>query len=113
MRPLVLCLLTSGVFLVYTAGVVTAQNNNTDPRRQPQTPAPTAGTNVPTGPAGVNPPATPATGPESPGLAVDVHTYMIGSEDVLRINVWREPDLSSTVVVRPDGKITMPMIGEI
>jgi polysaccharide export outer membrane protein len=39
--------------------------------------------------------------------------YMIGSDDVLAINVWKEPDLSRTVPVRPDGKITLPLIGDI
>ena len=40
--------------------------------------------------------------------------YVIGLEDVLSINVWREPDLSiKEVIVRPDGKISMPLIGDI
>lgn len=44
---------------------------------------------------------------------VDPKTYKIGVEDVLGIRVWREADLSGSVVVRPDGKITMPLAGEI
>jgi polysaccharide biosynthesis/export protein len=39
--------------------------------------------------------------------------YIIGSDDVLAINVWKEPDLSRTVPVRPDGKITLPLVGDI
>ena len=39
--------------------------------------------------------------------------YVIGLQDVLLINVWREPELSVQVVVRPDGKITMPLIDEL
>src|SRR5262249_27389261 len=39
--------------------------------------------------------------------------YTIGSDDVLAINVWKEPDLSRTVPVRPDGKITLPLVGDI
>lgn len=39
--------------------------------------------------------------------------YRIGSEDVLAVHVWKEPDLSATVSVRPDGKITLPVIGDI
>lgn len=114
MRPLFLRFVAIGVFVVFGAAAGIAQNNNTDPRRQPQTPTPTAGTNVPVSPTGVNPPASgTAPAPESPGVAVDVHTYVIGNEDILRVNVWREPDLSAIVVVRPDGKITLPMIGEI
>jgi polysaccharide export outer membrane protein len=38
--------------------------------------------------------------------------YVIGSEDVLMINVWREPEMSRSVTVRPDGKITLPLIGD-
>jgi polysaccharide export outer membrane protein len=39
--------------------------------------------------------------------------YVIGVGDNLQINVWRMPDLSSSALVRPDGFITMPLIGEI
>jgi len=39
--------------------------------------------------------------------------YVIGSDDVLAINVWKEPDLCRTVPVRLDGKITLPLIGDI
>ncbi|MGI0016162.1 MAG: polysaccharide biosynthesis/export family protein [Nitrososphaera sp.] len=39
--------------------------------------------------------------------------FVIGRQDVLSINVWKEPDLSTKVVVRPDGKITLPLINEI
>ncbi len=39
--------------------------------------------------------------------------YVIGPEDVLAINVWREPEISRTVPVRPDGKISLPLIGDL
>ncbi len=39
--------------------------------------------------------------------------YRIGVEDVLAINVWRNPDLAVTVPVRPDGMISMPLIGDV
>ena len=39
--------------------------------------------------------------------------YVIGPEDVLGIVFWREPDLSGDVTVRPDGRITIPVIGEL
>jgi polysaccharide biosynthesis/export protein len=39
--------------------------------------------------------------------------YVIGEEDVLTITIWKEHDLSGTIVVRPDGKITVPLVGEV
>jgi polysaccharide export outer membrane protein len=50
--------------------------------------------------------ATPA------GVAVPAD-YVIGAEDVLGVLFWREPDMSGEVIVRPDGKITLPLIGEL
>lgn len=41
------------------------------------------------------------------------HEYVIGAGDELRINVWQNNDLSTEVLVRPDGTITMPLIGDI
>ena len=46
-------------------------------------------------------------------VAVDPHKYIIGAEDVLYVLVWREQDLSGDKVVRPDGKISLPLIGEL
>jgi polysaccharide export outer membrane protein len=40
-------------------------------------------------------------------------TYQLGPEDALEISVWKEPDLTKQLVVRPDGKITYPLVGEI
>jgi polysaccharide export outer membrane protein len=37
----------------------------------------------------------------------------VGPEDVIEIFVWKEPDLSTTVTVRPDGMITLPLAGEL
>src|SRR6187431_2021498 len=39
--------------------------------------------------------------------------YRIGREDVVDVSVWRDPDLSRTMVVRPDGFISLPMAGEL
>jgi len=41
------------------------------------------------------------------------NSYRIGVDDVLQISVWRNPDLSVTVPVRPDGKISAPLIGDV
>jgi polysaccharide export outer membrane protein len=39
--------------------------------------------------------------------------YIIGPTDVLDVSVWKEPDISRTVTVRPDGKISLPLVGEL
>ena len=39
--------------------------------------------------------------------------YIIGPEDILEISVWKDPDLTKQVIVRPDGKISFPLIGEV
>jgi len=39
--------------------------------------------------------------------------YIIGPEDVLEITVWKNQDLSKVVAVRPDGRISLPLIGEV
>jgi len=40
-------------------------------------------------------------------------TYKIGAQDMLRIDVWREDQLTRTVPVRPDGKITLPLLNDV
>jgi polysaccharide export outer membrane protein len=47
------------------------------------------------------------------GVAVDPKTYVIGAQDVLSIKVWREQDFTGLYTVRPDGKITLPLIGDV
>jgi polysaccharide export outer membrane protein len=39
--------------------------------------------------------------------------YVIGREDVIDVQVWKDPTLSAKVPVRPDGKISLPMVGEV
>ena len=48
----------------------------------------------------------------SVGKAHD-NTYVIGLDDVLNVNVWKEPEVSRTVPVRSDGKISLPLAGEV
>jgi polysaccharide export outer membrane protein len=40
-------------------------------------------------------------------------SYVIGADDVLSINVWKEPEVSRSVPVRSDGKISLPLVGEL
>ena len=54
--------------------------------------------------------------PEKPHKSVagvNEDSYVIGAEDVISIYVWKEPDMSKTVPVRPDGMISLPLIGEV
>jgi polysaccharide export outer membrane protein len=53
--------------------------------------------------ATANAPASSPAGPE----------YVIGPEDVLHIAVWKEADLTATLPVRPDGKISLPLLNDV
>jgi polysaccharide export outer membrane protein len=55
------------------------------------------------------PPSAPVTPPESK-VASD---YMIGPGDTLQVFVWRNPELTATVPVRPDGKISTPLVEDM
>ena len=57
-----------------------------------------------------------AGGSEAPAKVADAQAnggYIIGPEDILAINVWKEPDISRSVPVRSDGAISLPLVGEI
>lgn len=64
-----------------------------------------------TPPAGQSRP-TPRPGAAAPGIDVPAE-YVVGPEDVLGIVFWRDADMTGDVTVRPDGKITLPLIGDI
>jgi polysaccharide biosynthesis/export protein len=40
-------------------------------------------------------------------------SYLIGADDVLLVSVWKEPDLTITLPVRPDGNISMPLLNDV
>ena len=50
---------------------------------------------------------------EGSGAVHSDSSYVIGANDVLAINVWKEPDISRSVPVRSDGKISLPLVGEL
>jgi polysaccharide biosynthesis/export protein len=47
------------------------------------------------------------------GMSVPPTEFLIGPEDVLVVTVWRNQELSKEVIVRPDGKISLPLIGDV
>jgi len=49
----------------------------------------------------------------TPAPAPVASDYRLGPEDLIDVFVWKEPDLSTTVVVRPDGKISLPLANEL
>lgn len=52
-------------------------------------------------------------GTEPVAQPVDPKSYLIGPEDILRIEVFRDAEMSRPVNVRPDGKITLPLVGDL
>jgi len=57
--------------------------------------------------------STPPTSSASMSPATTTPDYVIGALDSLSINVWKEPDLTATLPVRPDGKISMPLLNDV
>ena len=57
--------------------------------------------------------AAEAASPNSSAPGLDPQTYTIGPEDVLTVQVWRQPDLSRRVPVRPDGRISLPFTNDV
>ena len=59
-----------------------------------------------------SPPAStaPPTIPTGPTLPAD---YVVGAEDVLSVVFWREREMSADVIVRPDGRISLPLLNDV
>jgi len=86
---------------LFGQGTAAAQAVAVQPQRPQQAPTQT-------------PQMPPAAKPAVPGPTVAVEEgFIIGPEDVLGVVVWREADVSGDVTVRPDGMITLPLIGDV
>jgi polysaccharide export outer membrane protein len=57
--------------------------------------------------------ASTAKTPDAAAKPMGEAEYKIGPQDVLRIDVWKEPDISRTIPVRPDGKISLPLLNDL
>lgn len=62
-----------------------------------------------------NTPTSTASQPTADASGAKAHddSFVIGNDDVLSINVWKEPDISRSIPVRSDGKISLPLVGEV
>jgi polysaccharide export outer membrane protein len=97
-----LCLYLTLVMVVgcaIAANKVWAQDDHHN--RQDTTPAQTALNRPAAAPSAVQP------------TAPTDDNFVIGADDVLAINVWKEPDVSRSIPVRSDGKISLPLVGEL
>src|SRR5262245_64769970 len=94
-------LLSAAVLLAFAT--LTAQSPSAPVAAPQETPVPAA-------PAG---PGVSAAAPAPSAAVTPPADYVIGPDDVLSIFFWRDKDLSGDVVVRPDGKITLPVVNEI
>jgi polysaccharide export outer membrane protein len=56
---------------------------------------------------------SPTTSADKPADKPHDNSFVIGNDDVLAINVWKEPDISRSIPVRSDGKISLPLVGEV
>ncbi len=60
-----------------------------------------------------NPPPSTVASTLAHQASADVDEYHIGVDDVISVNVWQNDELSVTVPVRPDGRISMPLLGDV
>jgi polysaccharide export outer membrane protein len=79
---------------------------------QTKTQAPAPSTAAPATAAPAGQPATPPSTVVPPNVAMPAD-YVIGPDDVLQIVFWSEKNLSSDVVVRPDGKVSLPLLNDV
>jgi polysaccharide export outer membrane protein len=92
---------------VLLGGMVWAQNPPTQPAVTDRGAAVAAPAN------GAADKSVPAVGEKKDAMPVAGPDYVIGPDDGLSINVWKEADLTATLPVRPDGKISLPLLGDV
>jgi polysaccharide biosynthesis/export protein len=70
---------------------------------------------APASPAASNATAQPPQPSQTADAGIKAHdnSFVIGDDDMLAVNVWKEPDISRSLPVRSDGKISLPLVGEV
>jgi polysaccharide export outer membrane protein len=58
-------------------------------------------------------PAAPVPAPPALAAGTAANAYVIGPSDILSVTVWKEPTLSGSILVRPDGMISLPLLGDV
>ncbi len=106
---------TLTLVLLVLLGVWAHHASGQDAGSSPSPDKPTVPANSAQPPKDVAKAAQPAaTDTPTPRVAnVRPDSYIIGTDDMLSINVWKEPEMSRAVPVRPDGMISLPLLGEI
>jgi len=95
------------LFTVFSALALVVVSGQNPPAQPEQTPPET------TPPISADAPKESGTPPAVAATPVDPNTFVLGPEDIIVVQVWREPEFSRTAVIRPDGRITMPLIKEV
>ena len=95
-RNLAVRLLKWTLLLAILTSLAVAQDAASTPQASNSKPVTTAPPDLPKSAPGVRP-----------------ESYVIGAEDTISVYVWKEPDMSKSVPVRPDGMISLPLIGEV
>ena len=93
-----------------------SQPTGSQPTKPGTTPGSTPGSSTGTQTPGTNKPAPSAPSAQTrllPQTVTPPADYVIGPDDILQVVYWREKDLSAEVVVRPDGKISLPLVNDI
>lgn len=99
----------SGGFLCVSA----AQTPQTAQQTKPPVSLSPAMPVIPTPPADPAKMAEPVGGNAPAVVPVDLAKFVLGVEDQISVSMWGEPDLSGSFTIRPDGMISLPLIGEI
>ena len=94
------------IFAFFVPGLLCLSQDNASTGKPVDQAAPTAAATTS---------ATQATTPagQATAVAASADSYIIGASDVLTITVWKEPTLSGNILVRPDGMVSVPLLGDV